>query len=141
MAARASSTATLIACVALGRRQDALGPRELHADLERGPLVDALGVDDAVLLEQRHQRRHAVVAQPAGVDGLGDELAAERVHLDDRGHVAGIAEVVGVDAAGQRRGRLGLRGDDPVARLSAQLAADEREREAGEVRAAAGAAR
>src|SRR4029078_3758241 len=45
---------------------------------------------------------------PAVVDGRGDELAAQRVHLDDRGHVPGIAEVVGVDAAGQRRRRLWL---------------------------------
>ena len=67
--------------------------------------------------------RHAVVAQPAGVDRLRDEVVAEGVHLDDRGHLRRVAEVVGVDAAGQRRRRLGLDGDDPVAGLAAELAA------------------
>ena len=40
----------------LGRRQDALGSGELDARLEAGPLVDAPGLDVAVLLEQAHQR-------------------------------------------------------------------------------------
>ena len=36
----------------LGRRQDPLGPGELDAGLEARALVDALRLDDAVLLEQ-----------------------------------------------------------------------------------------
>ena len=65
--------------------------------------------------------------------------APEGVHLDDRRHLAGVAEVVGVDAAGQARGRLGLAGDDPVLGAFPEVASEERERQAGEVRAAAGA--
>ena len=60
----------------LGRRQDALGPGELDAGLEARPLVDAARLDEAVLLEQADQRRHAVVAQAAGVDRLGDEVVS-----------------------------------------------------------------
>ena len=93
-----------------------------------------------MLLEQADQRRHAVVAQATGVDRLGDEVRPERVHLDDRRHLAGVAEVVGVDAAGQARSRLRFDRDDPVLRPLAEVAAQERERQAGEVRAAAGAA-
>ena len=89
--------------------QDPLGSGELHAGLEAGALVDASGLDEAVLLEQADQRRHAVIAETAGVDRLRDEVGAEGMHLHDRRHLAGVAEVVGVDAAGQARGRLGLR--------------------------------
>ena len=46
------------------------------------------------LVDVRHQRRHAVVAQPAGVDRVGDEVVAEGVHLEQRGHAGGVAEVV-----------------------------------------------
>ena len=58
----------------LGRREDPLGPGERDAGLEAGALVDAARLDVAVLLEQADQRRHAVVAQAAGVDRLGDEV-------------------------------------------------------------------
>ena len=54
--------------------------------------------------------------------------------------MAGVAEVVGVDAPGQRRRGLRLGGDHPVVGLAAELAPDERERQPGEVRATAGAA-
>ena len=84
---------------------------------------------------------HAVVAQPAGVDSGGHEAAAQGVHLDQRRQVRGVAEVVGVGALGHGRAGGGLDGDDARALvLSAQLATDERERDAGEVGAAAGAA-
>ena len=61
---------------------------------------------------------------------------AERVHRHQRRHPDRVAVVVAVDAAGQRRARRGLGGDDP--RLAA--GAQEGEHEAGEVRAAADAA-
>ena len=65
---------------------------------------------------------------------------AERVHLDQRRHLAGVAEVVGVHAAGQARRGLRLDRDDPVVRAVAEVPAEEREGQAGEVRSAAGAA-
>src|SRR6185312_6069725 len=66
----------------LGRREDPLRAGERDADLERGPLMDGLRLDVAALLEEADQRRHAVIPQAAGVDGLGDEIVAERMHLD-----------------------------------------------------------
>ena len=79
-----------------------------------------------------------MVAQPAGVDRLRDEVVAQGVHLDQRGQLRGVAEVVGVDAAGQRRRGLGLDRDHPCW-LAAHLLAEEREHQPREVRAAAGA--
>ena len=87
LAASASSIATRDGVGRLGCRQDALGAGELDAGLEARALVDAPGLDEAVLLEQADQRRHAVVAQAAGVDRLRDEVVAERVHLDERRHL------------------------------------------------------
>ena len=84
----------------LGGGQDALGSREGDAGLEGRALVDGPGLDDVVVLEQAHQRRHAVVTQAAGVDGVGHEIVAQGVHLDQRRELAGVAEVVRVDAAG-----------------------------------------
>ncbi len=69
-----------------------------------------------------------------------DEGRAERVHLHQRREVRGVAEVVGVLALGQRRAGRGLDRDDAALAAAAQLQAEEREGEAGEVRAAAGAA-
>ena len=52
----------------------------------------------------------------------------------------GVAEVVGVFAARQRRAGRRLDRDDAALAAAAQLQAEEREGDAGEVRAAAGAA-
>ena len=98
------------------------------------------GLDQAQLLQVRDQRRHAVVAQSAGVEAGRHEGRAERVHLGERRHVPGVAEVVGVPPARQARAGRRLDGDDAHLLAAAQLRADERERDAGEVRAAAGAA-
>ena len=88
----------------------------------------------------RHERRHAVVAQPAGVDRLGDEAVAERVHLQQRRHAGGVAEVVAVLALGQARAGRRLDAADRRVHPPGELLAQEREREPAEVRAAAGAA-
>ena len=68
------------------------------------------------------------------------EGRAQRVHLDERREVGGVAEVVGEFSA--RKARAGGRFDRHHAHLApaAQLRADERKRDAGEVRPAAGAA-
>ena len=60
----------------------------------------------------REQRRHAVVAQAAGVDRVRDEVVAERVHLHQRRHPGRVAEVVRVDPPRQRRARRRLDGAD-----------------------------
>ena len=46
--------------------------------------------------QQRDDRGHAVIAQPAGVDRRRHEVVAERVHLDERRQARGVAEVVAV---------------------------------------------
>src|SRR2546421_45225 len=79
-------------------------------------------------------------AEAAGVDGGRDEVVTEGVHRHQRRHPDGVAEVIGVDALGQRRagGRLG--GEEARRLALAQVGADERVGEAGEVGAAADAA-
>src|SRR3989442_769307 len=64
----------------LRRGQDALGARELDGRLERRDLGDGPRLDDALVVELADQRRHAVVAEAAGVHGCGHEGVAERVH-------------------------------------------------------------
>ena len=86
----------------LGRGHDALRTRELHRTGEALRLRDGHGVHEAKLINVRDERRHAVVAQATGVNGVGDEVMAQRVHLHQRGHARGVAEVVGVHAARQR---------------------------------------
>src|SRR5207249_9653315 len=66
---------------------------------------------------------------------------AERVHLHQRRQTDGVAEVVDVLALGEARAGGRLDGDDPhLLVLAGELVGRERERETGEVRAAAGAA-
>ena len=62
------------------------------------------------------------------------------MHLGKGCEVRGVAEIVGVAAPGEARARRGLDGDDAHVPAAAQLRAQEREDDAGEVGAAAGAA-
>jgi hypothetical protein len=107
---------------------------------ESRALMDGPGLDDALLREERDEGRHAVVAQPAGMDRRGHEVGAERVHLHEGRHLSGVAEVVGVLPSRDGGGRLRLHGDDPVVVLATKLLPDEWEDQAREVRAAADAA-
>src|SRR5699024_7018353 len=79
---------------------------------ERVLLLDGYGVHEAQVDGVGHHRRHRVVTQAAGVDGVRDELAAEGVHLQQRGQAGDVAVVVAVLAPRQRRALGGLRGDD-----------------------------
>ena len=124
----------------LGRRHDPLGARERHRGAEALQLRDRLGLHEAELVDVGDQRCHAVVAQPAGVDRVGDEPVAQRVHLHQRRHADGVAEVVAVLAAGQRRAGGRLDAADHRVHPAGQLLAEEREGQAREVGAAAGAA-
>ena len=85
------------------------------------------------------QRRHAVVAQAPGVDGIGHEVVAQGVHLHQRGQPGRVAEVVGVDAVGERRARRRLDRPDGRVHRAGQLLAQEGEGQPPEVRPAAGA--
>src|SRR5664280_1424519 len=62
--------------VRLGCRDQAFGSGELDPRLEAGALMDAAGLDEALVLEEADLGRHAVVAEAAGVDRLGDEVVA-----------------------------------------------------------------
>ena len=82
---------------------------EPHGRGEDLVLAVGLRLDEPGLDQAAQHRRIAVVAKAAGVDRRRDEVVAERVHRHQRRQPGGVAEVVAVDAAGQRRagGRLG----------------------------------
>ena len=96
--------------------------------------------DQPELLQEADQRRHPVIAQPAGMEARRHEGRTERVHLDQRRQMPGVAEIIGVFAARQARAGRRLAGDDAQLAAAAQPRADEREGDAGEIAAAAGAA-
>jgi hypothetical protein len=80
----------------------------------------------------------AVIAKTTRVDGRRDEVVPERVHGYQRRQLLRVAEVVGVRAA--RQGRAGVRfAREHLDLPPADVLADEREGEAGEVRTAADA--
>ena len=124
----------------LGGRDYALGPGEAQAGLEALPLGDGHRLHQAQLVDVGQQRRHPVVAQSAGVDGLGDERVAQGVHLQQRRHLGRVAEVVAVLALGERRARGRLDAAHGRAHAAGHLLPQEREGQAREVRPAAGAA-
>ena len=123
----------------LRRRDGAFGPGELHRGVEHRPLRVGNRLDESVVGQSGDQRRHAVVAQAPGVDAVRHEPVAERVHLQQRRHPDGVAEVVGELAPGH--GRAGRRLDRQESRLAApgQSLAQERKRQPGKVAAAADA--
>ena len=123
----------------LRRGNDAFGSRELHRGGEAFRLRDRLRVHQPLFIQVRDERGHAVVAQPAGVNGVRDEVVPEGVHFHQRCHAGGVAEVVRVDTPGQGRARGGLGGENARAHLAVELFLDEREGQAGEVGPAAGA--
>ena len=99
-----------------------------------------VGFGQSQIDDMRNQRRHAVIAQPAGMDSGRNERAAQGVHLHQRGQVAGIAEVIGKAALGQAGASGRFDGNHARAALALELAADVRHHEAGKIRSAAGAA-
>ena len=137
-AARAVSSAPRIACDASGAEGSPRCARTRRRR-EAVALEVGLGADEPVADELGDQRRDAVVAQTAGVDRRRDEVVPERVHRDERRQLARVAEVVGEEAARERRagGRLAREHVDVAA---GDLLAQEREGKPGEVRAAADAA-
>ena len=116
LAASASSITARIACAGSGAGMIPSVRANCTAAVERLVLLVGARLDRARLHEPAQHRRVAVVAQPAGVHGRRDEVVPERVHRHQRRQPGGVAEVVAVDAAGQRRARRGLGGDEPRAR-------------------------
>ncbi len=126
--------------VGFGRGNDALGARKLNAGREGVQLLYARGFDQAQIEHMRDQRRHAVIAQAAGVNSGRDEGAAQRVHLDQRREMAGVAEVVSERPLVRLGQAAGSTATTRASHLPFELAAEVRHDQAGEVRAAAGAA-
>ena len=118
-----------------GGREPALGIGELDRGFERLALRVGDCLHTAAPHQARHDRRVAVVAQPAGMDGRRHELVAEGVHREQRRHARGVAEVVVEGAFGQRRARRRLGSDEPHL-----VVGHERERDATQVRSATAAA-
>ena len=88
----------------------------------------------------RNQRRHAVIAQAAGVNSRRNERRAQRVHLHQRRQVAGVAEVVRERSLGETGAGGRFHRHDARVALSLELAAQVGHHQPGEVRSAAGAA-
>ena len=123
----------------LGGRDDPLGAGEEHAGGEALRLLLGDRLELAGLVEVADQRAHAVVAQAAGVDRVRDEVVPQGVHLHQRRHAEGVAEVVGVGALGEAGARRRLDRAYDGGHPARPLLAQEREGEAAEVGAAAGA--
>ena len=125
---------------ALGCRQDSFYACEHFSCFEDIGLLDGNSFHKTVVVELGENGAHAVIAQAACVVRRRDEIAAQRVHLGERADHTGVAEVIGVNAAGEAGAGSRLNGNDAVVRLTAQLFAHERSDEAAKVGAAAGAA-
>ena len=94
----------------LGRRDDPLGARELHRRGEDVGLAVGLGADEPVEDELRDQRRHAVVAEAAGVDARAGRSRG-RACASGRGASAGSCR-----RSRRRRGRGSASGRRPARR-------------------------
>ena len=86
-----------------GGGHDAFGAGELDARRETLRLRFGDGLHEAELVDVADEGRHAVVAEPTGVDGVGHEVVTEGVHLHERRESSGVAEVVGVVPTGEAR--------------------------------------
>ena len=85
----------------LGCGHDALVACEQDSGLKALDLVVGDGLHQAQFLAVRDQGGHAMVAQTTGMKAWWRELAAQRMHLGQGCHAAGVAKVVGVFAARQ----------------------------------------
>ena len=125
---------------ALRSGKDAFNAGEHLSCFKDFGLLDGNSFHQAVVIELGEHGAHAVVAKAAGMVGSGDEVASQRVHLGQRAHHTGVAEVISVDAACETRAGSRLNCDDLIVRFAAELLAHEGSDEAAEVGTAAGAA-
>src|SRR5438309_4750816 len=116
----------------LRRRDNPLCPCKLQGGFKHRPLLIRYGLDVLVVIEQTHQGRVPVVAQPSGVNGRRDKTVPQRVHFQQRRGGRRVAEVIQIHAAGQRRACFGLDGDDANL-LALELVRQEGERQPGHV--------
>src|SRR5881628_41609 len=114
--------------------------REDFASLEGADLVHRARLDQPRVQQDAEGRGGPVVPEAARMDPRRDEGMAQSVHLHERRHLPGVAEVVFVAALRHRRDGLRLDRDEPRLDLAVEPFADHRIREAREVRATADAA-
>src|SRR3984957_3734065 len=72
---------------------NALRACELNARLEAGVLMVGSRFDEPQFLAVADQRRHSVIAQASGMEARRNELRSQRMHLDERRQMSGVAEV------------------------------------------------
>lgn len=123
-----------------GRGKDAFGLVEELPGLENALLPVCPRLDDPQGNEMADQGSHPVVAEPAGMDGRGDEIHPQGVHVEEGRHTGRIAVVVAKGAPRERRASLGLDGDEADLLPLLEIPADEREGQSAEIRPAADAA-
>jgi hypothetical protein len=124
----------------LGGGNDPLRAGKPERRFKRRVLFEGAGLDESLVDEAAEEWSVAVIPQAASVHRRRNEVMAERVHRHERRHSHRVAEVVAIDAARQRRTGRGLAGDEAGGLAVAQVCAQERIGDAGEVGAAADAA-
>ena len=117
----------------LGSRDDAFGFGEQASGLECIGLIVCDRGAEPFVVGGGDERSHTVVSEASGMDALGDELASESVHHEERGHASGVSVVVPELSLGERRSGLGFDGDDLGLGLASDLLPHHREGESGEV--------
>ena len=102
-------------------------------------LGDGDGIGQAQLVNMRYQRGHAVITQAACVYGLRDKIMTKGMHLHHRRQAGGIAIIIAVLTPGERRACCRFNAADLRVHFASQFLPQEREGEATEIGAAAGA--
>lgn len=120
-----------------GGRNDPLDFGELESGLESGVLWIRPRLDVSFMHERREDGRVAVVPKPSCVDAGRDERMPEGVHFHERRRPGGVPEIIDELPFRQSRTRSRLGGDEPGVPVLLHLLAEERERDAAEVRASA----
>ena len=124
---------------ALGSGQCSFSAGKDFCCLEDGGLLVSAGLEEAFVVELGQDGAHAVEAKSACMVGRGDELTADGVHLCQGANLSRVAEIVGIDAAGEARARGWLGSYYLIVGLSSEHFSEEGRGESAQVAASAGA--
>ena len=94
----------------------------------------------AAVDQRTHLRRHAMIAQPAGMDGGRHKRMTQRIHLTNRRDTAGVGPVPGEGALGEGRTGGRLNRDDTRVFALLEFFSDKGKGKTGKIRPAPGAA-
>src|SRR5690606_38182484 len=122
------------------RWKNALGSRKTDVGLKNFVLFRGTGVEQTLVMKCADLRAHAVITEPARVNGRGDEVVAQGIHFHQGRQACRVAKVVCVFAPREAWGGRRLNGQDPRLRSPLHHGAKEWEGEAGEIAAASRAA-